>query len=59
MVVTPLTFGSQFSAMFKRRAFLHWYLNEGMDAMEFSEAESNSQDLMYVLPSNLCIRTDR
>ncbi|KAF8207024.1 beta-tubulin [Mycena galopus ATCC 62051] len=35
-----------FSAMFKRRAFLHWYTGEGMDIMEFSEAESNSQDLV-------------
>lgn len=52
--------------MFKRRAFLHWwvvlvhgwlpleffmlcrYTGEGMDAMEFSEAESNTQDLMWV-----------
>ncbi|KAJ7438029.1 Tubulin/FtsZ, partial [Mycena galericulata] len=42
----------QFSAMYKRRAFLHWYTGEGMDLMEFSEAESNSQDLMYVLLSH-------
>ncbi|KAJ7215699.1 beta-tubulin 2 [Mycena haematopus] len=35
-----------FAAMFKRRAFLHWYTGEGMDVMEFSEAESNSQDLI-------------
>lgn len=34
--------------MFKRRAFLHWYTGEGMDVMEFSEAESNAQDLVYV-----------
>ncbi|KAI0636266.1 beta-tubulin 2 [Trametes polyzona] len=39
---------TQFAAMFKRRAFLHWYTGEGMDTMEFSEAESNTQDLMYV-----------
>lgn len=37
---------SQFAAMYKRRAFLHWYTGEGMDAMEFSEAESNTQDLI-------------
>ena len=24
----------QFSAMFKRKAFLHWYTQEGMDEME-------------------------
>ncbi|KAF9007507.1 beta-tubulin 2 tubb2 [Cyathus striatus] len=35
-----------FSAMFKRRAFLHWYTGEGMDIMEFSEAESNVHDLI-------------
>ncbi|KAJ6577536.1 beta-tubulin 2 tubb2 [Mycena capillaripes] len=35
-----------FIAMYKRRAFLHWYTGEGMDVMEFSEAESNSQDLI-------------
>lgn len=34
--------------MYKRSAFLHWYTGEGMDAMEFSEAESNAHDLMYV-----------
>ena len=31
----------QFTAMFRRRAFLHWYTGEGMDEMEFTEAESN------------------
>lgn len=36
----------QFALMFKRRAFLHWYTGEGMDVMEFTEAESNAQDLM-------------
>lgn len=34
--------------MFKRGAFLHWYTAEGMDEMEFTEAESNTQDLMCV-----------
>jgi hypothetical protein len=34
--------------MFKRGAFLHWYTGEGMDEMEFTEAESNIQDLMCV-----------
>ncbi|KAL3290029.1 hypothetical protein HHI36_023401 [Cryptolaemus montrouzieri] len=36
----------QFSAMFRRKAFLHWYLGEGMDQMEFSEAESHMNDLI-------------
>ncbi|GAA5907526.1 hypothetical protein JCM5296_004106 [Sporobolomyces johnsonii] len=38
--------GDQFTAMFKRKAFLHWYTGEGMDEMEFTEAESNMQDLV-------------
>lgn len=38
--------GNQFRAMFKRKAFLHWYKGEGMDELEFSEAESNMQDLV-------------
>lgn len=37
---------AQFQAMFKRKAFLHWYINEGMDEMEFTEAESNLNDLI-------------
>jgi len=36
----------QFTAMFKRKAFLHWYTGEGMDEMEFTEAESNLKDLV-------------
>ena len=48
--------------MFRRKAFLHWYLiktilisidtvpfrytGEGMDEMEFTEAESNMNDLV-------------
>ncbi|KAI0399520.1 tubulin beta chain [Xylaria palmicola] len=38
--------GDQFTAMFRRRAFLHWYTGEGMDEMEFTEAESNLNDLI-------------
>ncbi|POY71293.1 hypothetical protein BMF94_5605 [Rhodotorula taiwanensis] len=34
---------TQFSAM---ATFLHWYTGEGMDEMEFTEAESNMQDLI-------------
>ncbi|KAF7131364.1 hypothetical protein CNMCM5793_004535 [Aspergillus hiratsukae] len=37
---------TQFTAMFRRKAFLHWYTGEGMDEMEFTEAESNMNDLM-------------
>ncbi|XP_032897893.1 tubulin beta-1 chain [Amblyraja radiata] len=36
----------QFSAMFRRKAFLHWYTGEGMDEMEFTEAECNTNDLV-------------
>lgn len=32
--------------MFRRRAFLHWYTGEGMDEMEFTEADSNMKDLI-------------
>ncbi|KAI1263672.1 tubulin beta chain [Xylariaceae sp. FL1019] len=35
-----------FALMFRRRAFLHWYTDEGMDVMEFTEAESNMNDLI-------------
>jgi len=38
--------GDQFAAMFRRKAFLHWYTGEGMDEMEFTEAESNMNDLV-------------
>jgi tubulin beta len=36
----------QFSTMFRRKAFLHWYTGEGMDEMEFVEAESDINDLI-------------
>lgn len=38
--------GEQFNLMHKKRAFMHWYLNEGMDEQEFSEAISNLNDLV-------------
>jgi tubulin beta len=37
---------SQFTKMFRKKAFLHWYIDEGMDELEFSEAESNINDLI-------------
>jgi len=37
---------TQFGAMYKRKAFLHWYKNEGMDEMEFEEADKNCRDLI-------------
>lgn len=36
----------QFSVMIRRKAFLHWYTGEGMDEIEFSEAEANMHDLI-------------
>ncbi|KAK4874247.1 hypothetical protein RN001_013607 [Aquatica leii] len=36
----------QFTVVFRRKAFLHWYTGEGMDEMEFTEAESNMNDLV-------------
>ena len=32
--------------MFRRKAFLSWYTGEGMDEMEFVEAEKSIQDLV-------------
>ena len=34
------------SALFKRRAFVHWYTCEGMDEMELMEADVNVNDLV-------------
>ena len=47
--------------MFRRKAFLHWYTGEGMDEMEFTEAESNMNDLVseyqqYQVRTNSCRR---
>ncbi|XP_021372131.1 tubulin beta chain-like [Mizuhopecten yessoensis] len=36
----------QFTLMFRRKAFLHWFTGEGMDELEFTEAESNMNDLV-------------
>nr|XP_027200440.1 tubulin beta-4 chain-like [Dermatophagoides pteronyssinus] len=35
-----------FAVMFKRKAFLHWFIGEGMEELEFTEAESNMADLI-------------
>ena len=37
---------TQFSKMYRRKAFLHWYKGEGMDEMEFQEADKNMRDLV-------------
>jgi len=36
----------QYNKMYKKKAFLHWYLGEGMDAGEFEESARNVHDLM-------------
>ena len=38
--------GDQFTTMFRRKAFVHWYTAEGMDELEFTEAEANMNDLV-------------
>ncbi|KOB72331.1 Tubulin beta-2C chain [Operophtera brumata] len=38
--------GNNKMAMILYKAFLHWYTGEGMDEMEFTEAESNMNDLV-------------
>jgi len=38
----------QFTSMFRRKAFLHWYLAEGMDEMEFTEHDSHISDLLCI-----------
>ena len=37
---------SFFTCILRFQAFLHWYTGEGMDEMEFTEAESNMNDLV-------------
>jgi len=36
----------QFSVMFRKKAFVHWYTDEGMEEIEFTEAELNIHDLI-------------
>uniref|UniRef100_A0A0C9RAR9 Tubulin beta chain n=1 Tax=Fopius arisanus TaxID=64838 RepID=A0A0C9RAR9_9HYME len=35
-----------FGAMFKRKAYVHWYLGEGMEEMEFTEAQDGLHELI-------------
>jgi tubulin beta len=37
---------SQFSKMYARRAFIHWYVNECLETVEFDEVDSNMTDLI-------------
>lgn len=52
--------GDQFRAMFQRKAFLHSYKGEGMDDLEFAEAEANMADLVseYQMYSEATIADD-
>ena len=40
------TVAEQFTVMFRRKAFLHWFKAEGMDEMEFTQAETHLCDLV-------------
>jgi len=44
--------------MFRRKAFLHWYTGEGMDETEFTECESNMNDLVSEYESYQLATTD-
>merc|ERR1712187_781477 len=50
---------SQFSALYKRKAFLHCYKGEGMDEMEFQEADKNVVDLITEYQDKRCHRWRR
>jgi tubulin beta len=41
-------FTEQFAAMFRRRAFLHWYTTEGMDVLEFTEVKAQILYLLFI-----------
>jgi hypothetical protein len=38
--------------MLRRKAFVHWYTGEGMDVTEFTEAESDMNDLVAESPGS-------
>ena len=37
---------NSFDKMYKKKAYVHWYTQEGMDLMEFEEARANINDLI-------------
>ena len=49
----------QFTAMFRRKAFLHWYTGEGMDEMEFTEAESNMNGKFFYSKCTVTVQARR
>ena len=50
--------GEQFTAMFRRKAFLHWYTGEGMDEMEFTEVRGRGVKwgLRLIISSSIPLR---
>lgn len=42
-----MRFGEEFEAMFRRKAFLNWYTDEGMDEQAFMKAERSLNDLIF------------
>ncbi|XP_047134916.1 tubulin beta chain [Hydra vulgaris] len=55
----------QYLKMFKRKAFLHWYTTEGIEEMQFTEAESNINDIIseyeqltHMTANDLCCCSD-
>eukprot|EP01084_Bolivina_argentea_P286523 491525_1 len=40
------TFLKDFKSLYKKKAFLHWYYDEGMDEDNFEEASKQIQDLI-------------
>lgn len=45
---------NKFNMLFSKRAFVHWYLNEGLEEMEFVEAKENIESIM--MDSNRTVR---
>ena len=39
----------RFTELFRRKAYLHYYTSDGMDEMEFTESESNLNDIVSEL----------
>lgn len=37
---------NNFEKMYARKAYVHWYTQEGMDVQEFDEAMNNLRDLV-------------
>ena len=38
----------KFDLLFSKKAFVHWYLKDGMEEMEFSQAKEKSADCVYL-----------